>query len=147
MKILASILILAWATVASAGKYDKVKITPDIAYIYVYHKGKAVKIHRIQDTKHKLTGEYALTYRPGKDIQPVNANKGVTTIGEVELLDFMQRKVNKKHGILIDVRPKSSYKKESIPSAVNIPLRVKDNEAKMNKVLRIFGAKKQPMVL
>ena len=44
---------------ASAGKYDKVKITPEMAYIYVYHKGKAVKVHRIQDTKHKLTGEYA----------------------------------------------------------------------------------------
>ena len=135
-------LLLIFATAATAGKYDKVKITPDIAYIYVYHKGKAVKVHRIQDTKHKLTGEYAITYRPGKDIQPLIMNPKIKTIGEVELIHFMKNKVNKKRGVLIDVRPKVSYKKESIPSAVNIPARVKDNHAKMEKVLQIFGAKK-----
>ena len=32
-----------------AEQYDTVKITPDISYIIVYHKGKAVKVHRIQD--------------------------------------------------------------------------------------------------
>ena len=57
MRILA--LLLVWAVAASAGQFDKVKITPDISYIYVYHKGKAVKVHRTQDTKNKLTGEYA----------------------------------------------------------------------------------------
>ncbi|HHD78727.1 MAG TPA: hypothetical protein ENK98_03695, partial [Epsilonproteobacteria bacterium] len=65
------ILVLGMMSVVLAGKYDKVKITPDMAYIYVYHKGKAVKVHRIQDTKHKLTGEYAKQYRPGNDIQPI----------------------------------------------------------------------------
>jgi len=140
MKIL--LVLMALALTATAGKYDKVKITPDMAYIYVYHKGKAVKVHRIQDTKHKLTGEYAITYRPGKDIQPLIMNPKIKTIGEVELLEFMKAKVNKKKGVLIDVRPKVNYKKESIPSAVNIPARVKDNNAKMEKVLQIFGAKK-----
>ena len=130
-------------TMLFAGSYDKVKITPDIAYIYVYHKGKAVKVHRIQDTKHKLTGEYAMQYRPGKDIQPIKMDENVRSIGEVELLDFMRNKVNKKRGILIDVRPKSSYRAESIPSAVNIPLRVKDNKVKFDKILQIFGAKRQ----
>lgn len=142
MKLITSLFVLC-ATMASAGQYDKVKITPDIAYIYVYHKGKAVKVHRIQDTKHKLTGEFAKQYRPGKDIQPVNVNSKVRTIGEVELLDFMRNKVNKKRGILIDVRPKVSYKNESIPSAVNIPLRVKDNKVKFEKILNIFGAKRK----
>jgi len=56
-KLLILMLILMSA---NAKSYNKVKITPDISYIYVYHKGKAVKIHRIQDTKNKLTGEYAL---------------------------------------------------------------------------------------
>jgi len=142
MRIITSLLVLC-VSILSAGQYDKVKITPDIAYIYVYHKGKAVKIHRIQDTKHKLTGEFALTYRPGKNIQPIKVRKDVKTIGEDELLDFMRNKVNKKRGILIDVRPKISYKKESIPSAVNIPLRVKDNKAKFERILKIFGAKRK----
>jgi len=136
------ILLVLLAVSAIAGKYDKVKITPDMAYIYVYHKGKAVKVHRIQDTKHKLTGEYAKTFRPGKNIQPIRMNSSIRTIGEVELLKFMQRKVNKKKGILVDVRSKEDYKKESIPSAVNIPARVKDNPAKLEKILKVLGAKR-----
>lgn len=134
--------MLVWAVAASAGQFDKVKITPDIAYIYVYHKGKAVKVHRIQDTKHKITGEYANIYRPGKDIQPIKMHKDIQTIGEIELLTFMKKKVNKKKGILVDLRPKTAYKKESIPSAVNIPAKVKDNKAKLEKILKILGAKR-----
>ena len=140
MKHLLIVLLLAGS--AFAGKYDKVKITPDIAYIYVYHKGKAVKVHRIQDTKHKLTGHYAKLYRPGTSIQPIKMNPKVKTIGEVELLKFMTKKVNQKEGLLVDVRPKSAYKKESIPSAVNIPSSVKDNPAKLEKILNILGAKR-----
>jgi len=139
-----SIIVLLLVVMSlSAGKYDKVKITPDIAYIYVYHKGKAVKVHRIQDTKHKLTGEYAKVYRPGKYIQPIKMNDKVKTIGEVELLKFMTSKVNKKRGLLVDVRPKSEYIKESIPSAVNIPARVKDNKVKFEKILKVLGAKRK----
>lgn len=140
MKIIALLLMLAVA--ASAGKYDKVKITPDMPYIYVYHKGKAVKVHRIQNTKHKLTGEYAKIYRPGKDIQPIKIHKGIQTIGEVELLQFMSNKGNKKKGLLIDLRTKKVYKKESIPSAVNIPYATKDNKVKIKKILKILGAKR-----
>jgi rhodanese-related sulfurtransferase len=130
-------------TIATAGKYDKVKITPEMAYIYVYHKGKAVKVHRIQDTKHKLTGEYAKTYRPGQYIQPIKMNENVQTVGEVEILQFMKAKVNKKKGLLVDLRPKVDYRKESIPSAVNIPARVKDNKVKLEKILKVLGAKRQ----
>ena len=140
MRILA--LLLVWAVAASAGQFDKVKITPDISYIYVYHKGKAVKVHRTQDTKHKLTGEYARTFRPGKDIQPIKMHKDIKTIAEVELLTFMKRKVNKKKGLLVDLRPKKDYKASSIPSAVNIPASVKDNPAKLKKIMKIFGVKK-----
>ncbi|MDQ7084130.1 MAG: rhodanese-like domain-containing protein [Sulfurovum sp.] len=141
MKLL--LILLALSVAVTAGKYDRVKITPDMAYIYVYHKGKAVKVHRIQDTKHKITGEYAKRYRPGKFIQPIKMHKDIQTIGEVELLHFMQEKVNKKHGLLVDLRPKVDYKKGSIPSAVNIPARIKDNKVKLEKVLKIMGAVRQ----
>lgn len=140
MKILTLLLTLTMAI--AAGQYDKVKITPDIAYIYVYHKGKAVKVHRIQDTKHKITGEYAKVYRPGTEIQPIKMHKDVQTIGEVELLKFMTDKVNKKKGLLVDLRTKADYKKESIPSAVNIPARVKDDPVKVEKILKVLGAKR-----
>lgn len=140
MRILA--LLLIGAVAASAGKYDKVKITPDISYIYAYHKGKAVKVHRIQDTKNKLTGEYAKIYRPGKDIQPIKMHDDIRTIAEVEVLNFMKDKVNKRQGLLVDLRPKADYRKETIPASVNIPASVKDNPAKLKKIMKIFGVKK-----
>ena len=67
MKVI--VLLLVFMVSINAGRYDKVKITPEISYMYVYHKGKAVKVHRIQNTKNKLTGQYAMTYRPDQDIQ------------------------------------------------------------------------------
>ena len=45
---------------------------------------------------------------------------------------------------LVDLRPKSAYKKETIPSSVNIPASVKDNPAKLKKIMKIFGLKKLP---
>jgi len=140
MKTIAFLLVCAVSLFA--GQYDKVKITPDMSYIYVYHKGKAVKVHRIQDTKHKLTGEYAKQYRPRKDLQPIQMHKDIQTIGEVELLHFMKTKGNGKTGLLVDVRSKKEYQKESIPSAVNIPAKVKDDKLKMEKVLKVLGAKR-----
>jgi len=134
------IFALVLTIFVSAGKYDKVKITPEISYIYVYHKGKAVKVHRIQDTKHKLTGEYANIYRPGKYIQAIKMHPSIQTVAEVEVLKFMKDKVNKKEGLLVDLRPKADYVKESIPSAVNIPARVKDDKAKVEKILKVLGA-------
>ena len=135
-KLLILMLILMSA---NAKSYNKVKITPDISYIYVYHKGKAVKIHRIQDTKNKLTGEYALQYIPNKYIQPIKMHKDIVTIGEVELLSFMKNKANNREGILIDIRSKKEYKIESIPSAINIPAEVIDNKVKLNKIFKILG--------
>jgi len=136
------ILALGLTISVFSGQFDKVKITPDMSYIYVYHKGKAVKVHRIQDTKHKLTGEYARQYRPNKDIQPIKMDNDIHTIGEVELLHFMKDKANDKKGLIIDVRAKSDYAKESIPSAVNIPASTKDDKVKMEKILKVLGIKR-----
>ena len=140
MRVIA--LVVVYMMSSYAGQFDKVKITPEMSYIYVYHKGKAVKVHRIQNTKNKLTGEYASTYRPNQDIQPIKMHKDIQTIGEVELLHFMKNKVNKKKGLLVDLRPKKAYKSESIPSAVNIPSKTKNNKAKIEKILKVLGAKR-----
>ncbi len=140
MRVIA--LVVVYMMSSYAGQFDKVKITPEMSYIYVYHKGKAVKVHRIQNVKNKLTGEYASTYRPNQDIQPIKMHEDIQTIGEVELLHFMKNKVNKKKGLLVDLRPKKAYKSESIPSAVNIPSKTKKNKAKVEKILKVLGAKR-----
>ena len=141
MKPAISIFILTAGLLA--GQYDKVKITPLISYIYVYHKGKAVKVHRIQDTKNKLTGEYAKTYRPGKYIRPIKINDKIQTIGEDEVIDFMREKVNRKQGLIIDVRDRNEYANESIPSAVNIPYKVVNHQEAMSKIFHALGMRKK----
>ena len=40
------------------------------------------------------------------------------------------------------MRSKKAYQKESIPSAVNIPAKIKDNKAKVEKILKVLGAKR-----
>jgi len=143
MKLL--LIFLTIITMATANKYGKVKITPDISYVLIYHKGKSVKIHRIQDTKHRLTGDYAKISRPcpGQCIQPINMGDGVETIGEIEVVKFIKEKVNPSKGLLIDVREKSLYDKETIPSAVNIPYSIHTNEKALDKLFTTFGMTKK----
>ena len=137
------ILLFILPLILLAGGYEKVRITPEISYIHSYHKNKAIlKIHRTQDTKHKLVGEYAITYRPNTYIQPIKIRKEIETIGEVELLKFIQHFGNHQKGLILDVRDKKAYKKESIPSAVNIPSSLLSNKVKMQKILKALGAKK-----
>lgn len=133
------VLLLFIFSGLQAGQYDKVKITPSLSYMYVYHKGKAVKVHRTQDTKHKLTGEYSKLYRPHQYIQPIKVDKNIKTIGEIELLHFMKSKVNENSGIVIDVRTKEKYKRETIPSSVNIPRNTQYDKRKMDRVFQAIG--------
>jgi rhodanese-related sulfurtransferase len=51
----------------------------------------------------------------------------------------MQEKGNSKKGLVIDVREKSAYQEESIPSAVNIPFAITENPMKMKKSAQSFG--------
>jgi len=138
------LILVAMATMATANKYGKVKITSDISYVLIYHKGKAVKIHRIQDTKHRLIGEYAKISRPcpGQCIQPISMGDDIETIGEIEVIKFIKEKVNPSKGLLIDVREKSLYGKETIPSAVNIPYSIHNNDEALDKLFVALSMKK-----
>ncbi len=138
-------ILLLIASFLDAGKYNKVKITPEIAYLMVYHKGKAVRVHRIQDIKHRLTGEYNKITRmcPGECIQPINVHTGVQTVGEVEVIDFLKNKVSQNKGLIVDVRPQEFYVRETIPSSVNIPYTLHSNTTVIDKLFTTLGMKKQ----
>jgi len=140
-----TLILLIVTTILSANKYGKVKITPDLSYVMVYHKGKAVKVHRIQDTKHRLKGEYAKVSRPcpGQCIQPISMHKDIKTIGEVEVIKFMKEKVNPSKGLIVDVRTKKWYDKETIPSSVNIPYSIHKDKKAMDKLFIALGMKKK----
>lgn len=59
---------------------------------------------------------------PSSCIQPMIAAAGVDTLGELEVIGFMQSSVSAGSGLLIDVRMPAIFSSGSLPSAVNVPV-------------------------
>ena len=100
-----------------------VNITKRMSHVKTAHNGKIISIQRIQDSHHVLTGGYTKTSRncPPFCVQPMIVAPGVTTVGELEVLDFIENKVNHGTGVLIDARTPSWFEKGTIPGSINIP--------------------------
>jgi rhodanese-related sulfurtransferase len=118
MKFLAFTLALFGFAGASVAE-TTVGITKDTPSVTVQTRNGPVEINRIQDTGHEVTGEWARTSRPCPDfcIQPMIPAEGVTTIGELELLDFLQDP----DAVVVDSRTTDWFEGGTIPGAVNIP--------------------------
>lgn len=101
----------------------EVKITPDLESVPVHHDGKFISIQRIQDQDHILAGGFTKTSRkcPPFCIQPLYVAPGVTTVSELELLEFIDKKLEIGKGIVIDARTPEWYAKGTIPGSINIP--------------------------
>lgn len=100
-----------------------VGITAELMSITVKHNGKNVTIQRDQDPDAMITPDFAKTSRacPPFCVQPMTAAKGVETIAELEVIDYLQ-KISKGDDsiILIDSRTPDWVARGTIPSAVNI---------------------------
>ena len=59
---------------------------------------------------------------PSSCIKPMIAAAGVDTLGELEVIGFMQSSVSAGSGLLIDVRMPATFSSGSLPSAVNVPV-------------------------
>ncbi len=101
----------------------KVNITPNIPYVDVDINGKIIRIERIQNTNHKLTNDFTKTSRPTPPfyIQPFRPIKGIKTVGELDVIDFIRDRVSQNEGILIDARMPKWYQNGTIPTALNLP--------------------------
>ncbi len=123
--IVASFLaLMLLAGPLAAGEKLAVKITPDLARVEVMHNGKKVTIMRNQNQKATVNPDFAKTSRkcPPFCIQPMKLAPGVETIGELELLQYLDRMSKGDKTILvIDSRTPSWVKKGTIPGSVNIP--------------------------
>ncbi|WP_299922896.1 rhodanese-like domain-containing protein [uncultured Pelagimonas sp.] len=58
---------------------------------------------------------------PPACLQPMQAAPGVVTIGELEMLDFLELFVAGGSGLLVDTRLPEGYAVGTIPGAVNVP--------------------------
>ena len=120
----------------------KVKITPELGSVTVDHFGTPVRIQRIQDTSNKLVDDFAKTSRPCPPfcIHPMHAVEGVQTVGEVELLHFLQNEVKQGKGLLVDARMPEWYEAETIPGAINIPFVIFTTPSeKRDRILQLLG--------
>ena len=121
--ILAAFLLITNVSTASGNEFD-VNITNEISFIDVKHNGKEVRIQRNQSLDNLVNSEYAKTSRkcPPFCIQPHNLGNGVETIGELELLNYLEKSSSDDNSILvIDSRTENWVKKGTIPGSINIP--------------------------
>lgn len=110
---------LAFAAIPAGAQDVRVKIDAERARVIVPTLSGEVEISRVQDTENEVSGEWARTSRPCPDfcIQPMTPAPGVTTIGELELLDALQDP----EVVVVDSRTPDWYLGGTIPGAVNIP--------------------------
>ena len=136
---------------SSAALSLDVKLTETKDYVEVVDNGKLVKVQRIQDQEHRLEGGFAKTSRkcPPFCIQPMSAGEGVGTIGQLEVIEFMEKDLLGETGILVDARTPAWYKKGTIPGSTNIPFSVFGkavDEPELIEAMRIIGAKRRSNV-
>mgnify|MGYP006276830139 CR=1 FL=1 len=102
----------------------KVGITRYIGEVEVTHNGEKVTIRRNQDTSNTVDERYARTSRecPPFCIQPASLHPDVETIGELEVLNYLQRRAEGDDSVLIvDSRTPDWVEQGTIPGSVNIP--------------------------
>lgn len=145
MNILRLIILLIavfLSTYVSAEDSYPVAITKDDPFITILHQGSEVKVKRIQDTKNRLVDDFAKTSRPCPPfcIHPMKAALGVDTVGELELLEFVNTTVKSGKGLLIDARMPKFFNSETIPGSINIPFILFTGE-NAEKVVKLLGVK------
>ncbi|MCV2881760.1 rhodanese-like domain-containing protein [Actibacterium sp. XHP0104] len=114
------LLVLAMMMAGAAWAEDlAVGIGHDLPNVIVETPQGPVTIQREQDTARELSGEWARTSRPCPPfcIQPVTPAPGVTTIGELELIEMLRDP----DALVLDSRTADWFRAGTIPGAVHMP--------------------------
>lgn len=114
---------LAFTHFASADANGPVNITSTLPSVEVMHKGKKIYIKRNQEPGNLIEPDFAQTSRPCPPycIQPIQLAPGVETIGELELLKYLQDKDKGEPIMVIDSREPKWLSEGMIPGAINLP--------------------------
>lgn len=115
-------MLLPGLIAASPGRAE-VNITAEIPSVTVRHGDEDVVIRRNPDANNRINPDYSRTSRdcPPFCIQPMNIPGGVSTIGELELIDYLQQAARGESVLVIDSRTPDWVARGTIPGSVNIP--------------------------
>lgn len=131
------------AVLAAPAFAQDVRITEDMPEVSIRLNGQVVTIGRVQDQDNRLTGDFTRTSRacPPFCIHPMSAAPGVETLGELEVIAFLQDRVANGTGLLIDSRLPDFHAMGTIPGAVNVPFATLEaSNPYRNDILRALGA-------
>lgn len=144
----AALAFLLFAAPAFAAD-PPVGITAQQSHVDVMHEGKLVRIQRDPDNFAQIEPDFAMTARPCPPycIQPMQLAPGVETIGELELLAYLQKITRGEDGILVIDSREADWLVRSgiIPGAIHLPWeRLHPGHAKPDAIAEIleldFGA-------
>lgn len=132
------------AIVATSSGAQEVQITDGQMVASFTINDTEFNIARVQGNTATLTGEFAQTSRQCPDfcIQPMVPAAGVTPVGELEVIQFLQDDVANNTGLLINARLPDGFAKGALPGAVNVPFAAlnADNPYQA-EILQALGAK------
>lgn len=143
--VLAFLLFAATAFAADR----PVGITAQQSYLDVMHEGELVRIQRDPDSFAQIEPDFAMTSRPCPPycIQPMHLAPGVETVGELEVLAYLQKITRGDDGILVIDSREADWLARSgiIPGAIHLPWeRLHPGHAKPEAIAEVleldFGA-------
>ncbi len=139
------IMIFLWS--GSSFALD-VNISKGVSYVDIDYKDNIIRIQRNQDSAHTLKGGFSKTSRncPPFCIQPMSVAQGVKTFGSLEVVDFIDKDVRQKTGIIIDARTPGWHNKGTIPGSINIPFTLfgmDETDPELVKAMKSLGVKQK----
>lgn len=143
MKLIAAIAVVLIAVAGSVRAQD-VWITPEIPFIEVEINDEFFVIERVQDNDAVVVTTFTKTSRPCPPfcVQPMVVAEGVITVGEIELLKFMEDAAANGNAFVVDARTPDFFKSGTIPGAINLPFNLFSDSATnpfMVQILTLLG--------
>jgi rhodanese-related sulfurtransferase len=135
-----TVLLLSLVTlpIHAEGPEGEVLIRDGVRTLSITLDAQTYHIQRNQDPNRPLTPLYTNT--TVGTLQPIQLAPGVETIGELELIDYLQRMQTDDSVVLIDTRPHAWFERMRIPGAINVPPDTFDNELTAIQTLeRLFN--------
>jgi rhodanese-related sulfurtransferase len=124
-----AVVIGAFGFAASTASAQDVWISPDKPFVEFDNGQEFIFIERNQDPEARIPDFFTMTSRecPPFCIQPMDAGPGVITVGELEVLEFMEEYVNEGRGAIIDARLPEWYRQGTIPGSINLSFTAFEN--------------------